>query len=199
MAALLFDIGNVLVTFDFQSCVRRLMERSSSSNEQTQAAISRHKDMFESGQMEEGEFVELVSKEIGFEGSASDFIEIWCDIFALNEPMAATLATLPREIPAYLLSNTNGPHLRFLLERFSIFKHFKGGVYSHEAKCMKPLPGIYEQAMASYNLDPATTFYVDDLIANIDTGRALGFTSHHYDPAQHVSLHRELNEWLRLA
>ena len=109
---------------------------------------------------------------------------------------ALTLATLPRKVPAYLLSNTNAPHLEWLLEQFSIFKHFEGGIYSHEAKTMKPEPGMYEQAVAKFDLDPAQTFYVDDLIANIETGRRLGFVSHHYDPQNHSVLHHELNTWL---
>jgi len=75
---------------------------------------------------------------VDFNGTKEDFLDIWCDIFALNEPMALTLATLPQRLPAYLFSNTNGPHLRYLLDRFAIFKHFDDGIYSHEAKCMKP-------------------------------------------------------------
>ena len=61
---------------------------------------------------------------------------------------------------------------------------------------MKPASGMYEQAVATFDLDPAQTFYVDDLIANIETGRRLGFVSHHYDPQNHNALHQELNAWL---
>ena len=194
--ALLFDIGNVLVTFDFNRSAARMAERSHLTAQQIHDAIAPLKNPFESGQMPPQEFMFRAMDAIDFQGSADEFQRMWCDIFALNEPMALTLATLPRKLPAYLLSNTNAPHLEWLLGQFSIFKHFDGGIYSHEAKTMKPEPGMYEQALAKFDLDPAQTFYVDDLIANIETGRRLGFVSHHYDPQNHSALHHELNTWL---
>jgi len=193
---LLFDIGNVLVTFDFNRSAARMAERSPMGQQQIFDAIAPIKVPFEAGQMSPDEFIFRAMDAIDFQGTKEDFRHMWCDIFALNEPMALTLATLPRKVPAYLLSNTNAPHLEWLLEQFSIFKHFEGGIYSHEAKTMKPEPGMYEQAVAKFDLDPAQTFYVDDLIANIETGRRLGFVSHHYDPQNHSVLHHELNTWL---
>lgn len=196
MPALLFDIGNVLVTFDFSRSAARMAERSPLSQQQIFDMIAPLKVPFESGQMPAEEFIFRSMDAIDFQGTKEEFRHMWCDIFALNEPMALTLATLPRKLPAYLLSNTNAPHLEWLLDQFSIFKHFDGGIYSHEAKTMKPEPGMYEQALAKFDLDPAQTFYVDDLIANIETGRRLGFVSHHYDPQNHSALHHELNTWL---
>lgn len=196
MPALLFDIGNVLVTFDFNRSASRMAERSHLTAQQIHDAIAPLKNPFESGQMPPQEFMFRAMDAIDFQGSTEEFQRMWCDIFALNEPMALTLATLSCKLPAYLLSNTNAPHLEWLLGQYSIFKHFDGGIYSHEAKTMKPAPGMYEQAIARYDLDPTQTFYVDDLIANIDTGRQLGFVSHHYDPKNHSALHTELNNWL---
>jgi len=198
MPALLFDIGNVLVTFDFNRSAARMAERSSLAIAQIFEAITPLKVPLESGQMPAEEFIFRAMDAIEFQGNAEEFSRLWSDIFALNEPMALTLATLPRKIPAYLFSNTNGPHKHWLLSQFSVFKHFDGGIYSHEAKCMKPDASIYEQAMAEFALDPAETFYVDDLIANIETGRRLGFVCHHYDPQNHSALHTELNTWLNL-
>lgn len=195
-AALLFDIGNVLVTFDFNRASARMAERSTMSQEEIIAAITPFKGPFESGLMPDEEFIFRATDAIDFHGSGEEFRDMWCDIFALNEPMALTLATLPREIPAYLFSNTNGLHLEWLLGKFAIFKHFQGGVYSHLARSMKPEPGMFEEAIATYGIDPARTFYVDDLIANIETGRRLGFVCHHYNPRHHPALHQELNTWL---
>lgn len=196
MPALLFDIGNVLVTFDFVRSAKRMAERSHLTAQQIHDAIAPLKNPFESGAMPAPEFIFRAMDAIDFQGSAEEFRLLWCDIFALNEPMSLTLATLPRKLPAYLLSNTNAPHLEWLLGQFSIFKHFDGGIYSHEARTMKPESGMYEQAIEKFGLDPAQTFYVDDLIANIQTGRRLGFVSHHYDPQNHSALHTELNTWL---
>jgi len=196
MRALLFDIGNVLVTFDLRRGISRLAERSPLSQQAIVEVITPLKEPFESGRMSEAEFVFRSMDGADFNGTKEDFLDIWCDIFTLNEPMALTLATLPQKLPAYLFSNTNGPHLRFLLERFAIFKHFDGGIYSHEAQCMKPADGMYEQAIVRFELDPAQTFYADDLPANIATGRRLGFVSYQYDPTDHAPFHQALNQWI---
>lgn len=196
MPALLFDIGNVLVTFDFNRAALRMAERSPLRKDAIMEAIAPFKNPLESGQMPDSEFVYRAMEAIDFQGSTAEFKDMWCDIFALNEPMALTLATLPRKVPAYLFSNTNGLHLDWLLGRFAIFKHFDGGIYSHTARVMKPQPGMYEQAVTTFGLDPAQTLYVDDLSPNIQTGKDLGFVCHHYDPANHSALHQHLNTWL---
>lgn len=196
MPALLFDIGNVLVTFDFTQAIARLAERSSVGKQGVIDAIEPIKQRLESGTMSEDEFVFRAMDQIDFEGTGEQFREIWSDIFAANAPMAATLATVPESLPMYLLSNTNGLHLRWLKSKFAIFKHFSGGVYSHEAKCMKPQDAIYQQAIRQFGLDPAQTVYVDDLEPNIVTGRKLGFQSYHYAPARHDDFHQRLQAWL---
>lgn len=196
MAALLFDIGNVLLTFDFRHAASRMAERSKLKQEEIMKAITPFKNPLESGQMPDAEFLYRATEAIDFQGSTAEFRDLWCDIFALNDPMAKTLAALPRQVPAYLFSNTNGLHLDWMQSRYGIFKHFQGGIYSHLAKAMKPHPGMYEQAIATYGLDPASTFYVDDLLPNIQTGQALGFVCHLYDPTNHAALHTELNTWL---
>ena len=196
MAALLFDIGNVLLTFDFQRAAARMAERSTLKQEEIIEAIAPFKNPLESGLMPDQEFMFRAMEAIDFQGSSEEFQDMWCDIFALNEPMALTLATLPRKLPAYLFSNTNGLHLDWMLGRYAVFKHFDGGIYSHTAKAMKPLAGMYEQVVSTYGVDPAQTFYVDDLLPNIQTGRELGFVCHHYDPQNHAALHQELNAWL---
>ncbi len=196
MPALLFDIGNVLVTFDFDRCAQRLAQFSPLSPAQIHAAIAPFKGPLESGAMPEAEFFAKSIEALAFSGSPAQFEEIWCDIFTLNAPMAATLAGLPKRLPAYLFSNTNDPHKRWLLEKFEVFHHFQHGIYSHEAKCMKPDDAFYHEAIRQFHLDPATTFYVDDLAANIATGRRLGFQCFHYDPAHHEELHIALHAWL---
>jgi glucose-1-phosphatase len=194
--ALLFDIGNVLVSFDFSRCARALAAHSPLGEADILEAISPLKDPLESGQCSSETFVAQSMTAIRYQGSAEDFRQAWCDIFAPLIGMAETLATLPKKLPAYLLSNTSGLHKDFLLQNFDIFQHFQGGIFSHEAKTMKPAPGMYEQAIAKFGLDPAQTYYVDDLAANIETGRSLGFVSFHYDPTQHQALDLALRQWL---
>ena len=65
---------------------------------------------------------------------------------------------------------------------------FTGATYSHEAKASKPHRSIYETACRSHGLDPRTTFFIDDLAANIATARELRFQAHHYHHERHDEL-----------
>jgi HAD superfamily hydrolase (TIGR01509 family) len=79
-------------------------------------------------------------------------------------------------------------HVEGLFRDFPVFQRFTGATYSHEAGASKPHPKIYEIACRSHGLDPRTTFFIDDLAANIATGRELGFHAHHYHHDRHDEL-----------
>ena len=82
-------------------------------------------------------------------------------------------------------------------QNFDVFSLFEGGVYSHEARCMKPHEPIYREVIQQFALEPAQTFYIDDLAANIVTGQRLGLQCHPYDPNQHERLVHELAAWMK--
>lgn len=47
-------------------------------------------------------------------------------------------------------------------------------VYSHEVRCMKPDPRIYEIALDRLDVTPGQTLFLDDLQANVDGALAVG-------------------------
>ena len=57
-----------------------------------------------------------------------------------------------------------------------------------EAGASKPGRRIFEIAIARLGLEPARTFFIDDLLPNIETARALGFICHHYHHEKHAAL-----------
>ena len=185
--AFLFDIGNVILGFDFGIAIERLRDFGITHDDPL-SHISEIKERYEAGGIDDEEFVELAIADLGFTGSGTDFIAIWQDIFHENEPMVESIRALADQgRPLFLLSNTNGLHVEHILRQYPIFSVFAGGVYSHEAKSMKPAPPMYEQAIERFGLSPAETLYVDDLPANIETGLALGFQTHQYDLRDHAA------------
>ncbi len=197
--ALLCDIGNVIVTFDFSIAAARLAALSGNPAETVLDRLHHLKLPFEDGRMTDTEFVARAMEEIGFRGSAAEFESAWCEIFAPNAPMNATLERAASALPLYLLSNTSGLHKDHLFATHPVFGLFRDGVYSYSARCSKPDRRIFEIAIERFQLDPAQTFYIDDLNANIETARALGFAAHHYDPHRHAELDAALGRWLSAA
>lgn len=182
----LFDIGNVICAFDFDPMIARLKERSTDAGADPISRFIETKESYESGNSSDDAFIAHVTEAIGFLGDHEEFVSIWTEIFSENQPMTAAIETLAAAgHPLYLLSNTNGLHVEYLLKTFPVFEHFSGGVYSHEAKAIKPLDQIYEIAFERYSLNPEETYYVDDLPRNIEAGNRFGLISHQYHMREH--------------
>ena len=194
--AFLFDIGNVIVRFDFSRAVRAVAALSDVADEagalRRMDAVKLH---YEDGQISRADFLREVFAILGYRGTEAQFIAAWQDIFWANEPMIALVRRLHGKFPLFLLSNTNDMHVEGLFRDFDVFRLFTGATYSHEAKASKPHRAIYEIACRTHGLDPRTTFFIDDLAANIATARELHFQTHHY----HHDRHDELTAAIRAA
>ena len=187
--AFLFDIGNVLVRFDFSRALRAVAALSDVADEaEALHRIDAVKLEYEDGQVSRADFLHEAFRILGYRGSEAQFIAAWQGIFSENEPMTALVRALHGKFPLYLLSNTNDMHVEGLFRDFPVFAHFTGAMYSHEAKASKPHRDIYEIARRTHGLDPSETFFVDDLAANIATARDLGFHAHHYHHERHGEL-----------
>jgi len=185
-SALLFDIGNVILPFDFGPALARLRGRSKIAEPAAWRKFEALKIAYESGQLDRAGFLAAVRHTVGFAGEESDFASIWSDIFTPNPAMEAFIeAQAAAGRPLYLLSNTNDLHVEYFTARFPIFGRFGGAVYSHEEKLCKPDPAIFRVAIERFGLQPADTLYLDDLAPNIAAARELGFQTLLYDWRQH--------------
>jgi glucose-1-phosphatase len=173
--ALVFDIGNVLVPFDWQIFHRRL--RADCPNLPTEAEKQFREMMIriEVGEMTGETFTEQAVRAIGFQGDHRTFLSIWNGIFSSNIPMEQTILALKERFPLFLLSNTSELHLAYLMQNWTVLQHFQDGVYSFRARCAKPDRRIFETAIKQFGLRPESTVYIDDLPANVDSALNLGF------------------------
>jgi putative hydrolase of the HAD superfamily len=194
--AFLFDIGNVLVRFDFSRAVRALAALSGFSDETAALArLDAVKPAYEDGTIPRAEFLRQACEALGYRGTEAQFVAAWQGIFWENAPMVSLVRSLHGRFPLFLLSNTNDMHVEGLFRDFDFFRVFSGATYSHVAKASKPHRAIYETACREHGLEPRTTFFIDDLAANIATAREMRFCAHHY----HHERHGELTAALRAA
>lgn len=190
----LFDIGKVILNFDFGLGVERIHLRCSKVGAHgILPAIADLTNELESGRISTADYVGEVSERLGFSGSTDDFIRAFEDIFTPNAAMVDLIGQLKQNgHRLYLLSNTNDIHVPFFTREYPVFKHFSGAVYSHREGVMKPEPAIYQAAIQKFGLTPECTIYIDDLEANVIGGREAGLLGIHYDPNQHSTLLDEL-------
>lgn len=189
--AILFDIGNVLARFDFEKAVRGLARDSAAPPEEIRAVLDHYHPDHETGRLSSEEYAQKVCAKISYQGSQLTFREVYCDIFTVHEPMWDFIATLPAGIRRVLFSNTSEFHQDWLFAWHPAFAGFHDGVYSWSALCMKPDESIYRQALEKLGLPPEKVAYIDDLPANIETGRRMGLQAFAYHPDRHADF---LNE-----
>jgi glucose-1-phosphatase len=192
--ACLFDIGNVLVSFDYARTFPGLAPKMSRSLEEIKLHFSEVIEELETGRLSSDAFVATAMEFIGSGVSREEFLKAFTEIFEPIEPVWEVVEIVRETVPVHLFSNTSELHERHLFETFPRFSRFHGGFYSWRLGLMKPDAGIYENALRTLGLAAKEVAYVDDLPANIATARRLGFRSHQYDRNRHEDLVRFLEE-----
>jgi epoxide hydrolase-like predicted phosphatase len=193
--ALIFDIGNVLVPFDWQRANGRLRVCCANLTTHAEKDFRELITRFEVGEMTGETFVRLATRTIGFKGNEREFIAIWNNIFSSNPLMERTILVLKERFPLFLLSNTSDLHLAYLKLNFEVLQYFLDGVYSFQAKYAKPDRRIFETAIKQFGLKPENTAYIDDLEANVRSASNLGFKAIRYELTKHAEFEQRLAEF----
>jgi putative hydrolase of the HAD superfamily len=189
----LFDIGRVLLDFDFESSLSRLLPADCPDPRERLERLLERKDEFESGAVDPDAYVKWALGVLGSKATADEFRHAWQRIFTPNEPMWQNVRKLSSAGHRLILfSNTNAIHCPWVFDEYPEFALFDEAVLSFEVGAIKPHPPIYQHAVDVHDLDPASTLYIDDLPDNIATGREFGFLCHQY----HLNDHDAFEKWL---
>jgi HAD superfamily hydrolase (TIGR01509 family) len=184
--AVVFDLGKVLLDFDYGIAVARLQERCRLSTRELQALINQSPLLlqYEANRLSTAQFFAEVQAASGFCGSLAEFRESFADIFTAVEPMVDLHRELrARGIPTYVFSNTNEIAVQHIRDRFPFFREFDGYVLSYEHNAMKPDPALYEIVERVACFRGRHLLYIDDRPENIATGFARGWrTTLHTSP-----------------
>ncbi len=195
--AFLFDIGKVIIHFDFSKTVAAIGDRCNNMPvEEILGSVTDLTQELEIGKIQPQEFVERVTDRVGFTGQPEELIGAFEDVFELNQPMVDFIEARHREdFPLYLLSNTNGIHVPFFSREYEVFSLFSGAVYSHEVGLMKPDPAIFQIAIENFSLNPEKTVYTDDLAGNCQTARKVGFQTIEYCREHHTDFLEQIDSF----
>lgn len=173
-----FDLGKVLVEFDYSIAGRRIAAQAKLSPSDVQKFLD-HSPLlyrYESGGMTREEFFRAVCEGTGFHGTMEEFADFFADIFTEMPAMTALHAELRRRgTRTYILSNTNDIAITHIRRRFPFFANFDGYVLSYEVGAMKPAPKIYEALETMSGKRGAEILYLDDRQENLDAAVARGW------------------------
>ena len=177
-AIVVFDLGKVLVDFDYSIAGRRIAAQADLPPDEVQHFFDHSPLLFhyEIGLMTRRAFFQAVCEGTGFRGSLEAFAEFFADIFTEMPAMTALHAELrQRGIPTYIFSNTNDLAVTHIRRRFPFFANFDGYILSYEVGALKPQPKIYEALEKLARRRGAQILYLDDRKENVDAASARGW------------------------
>ncbi len=192
--AILFDIGNVLLSFDYARTFPSLAAKTPRSFAEVHGHLSGMSGDLESGRLTSEDFIASAVEFLGGGVTPEEFHESFTGIFQPIAPVWELVERVRRRVPVYLFSNTSEIHEAHIFRHFPQFSVFTGGFYSWRLGAMKPEPGMYQAALTTLGLRGQEIAYVDDLPANIETGRGFGFHSLQYDRSRHHELEQFLDQ-----
>jgi len=177
-SVVVFDLGKVLVDFDYSIAARTLGPRSKLSPADLQFLLCQSPLLcqYERGEITTAQFHRGVCAAAGFELPEHVFAACFAEIFSEIAPMIALHAALRAAgVPTWIFSNTNEIAARHIRNRFPFFSNFDGYVLSYEHGAMKPVPKIYEIIELQTGQTGAAILYLDDRAENIAAGLERGW------------------------
>jgi FMN phosphatase YigB (HAD superfamily) len=184
--AVVFDLGKVLVDFDYGIAARALAARSRVPVEQMRHVIDQSPLLvtYEMGELATKLFYNQVCEATGFCGEIDEFGRLFGDIFTPIDEMIDLHAKLRESgIPTYIFSNTNELAVAHIRRTFPFFSNFDGYIYSFEEAAMKPSAAIYEAVERRVGHSRSAILYIDDRLENIEAGRQRSWqVIHHSSP-----------------
>jgi len=175
---LIFDLGKVLVDFDYTIAARKIAARSAKSPGDLDVFLSSSPLLveYESGRLTRRQFYDSVCHAIGFQGDLQEFGGYFADIFTEIPGTVALHAELRRRgFQTYIFSNTNDLAIEHIRRNFPFFQDFDGYIFSYEVGGMKPQPEIYAAMEALADRRGPDLVYLDDRAENIAAGAARGW------------------------
>jgi len=173
-----FDLGKVLVDFDYSIAARKVAARSARAAEHLRSFLESSPLLvqFETGRLTRRDFFGEICQATGFQGTMEGFGEFFADIFTAIPPMIELHAGLRRRgIPTYIFSNTNDLAIEHIRRNFPFFRNFDGYIFSYKVGAMKPDAKIYEALEKLTGRRRAEILYLDDRPENVAGGAARGW------------------------
>ncbi|MGA2268395.1 MAG: HAD family phosphatase [Bryobacteraceae bacterium] len=191
--AVIFDLGKVLVYFDFQRGFQALegfCPHTAAEIRQRLAATDLV-ERFETGLIEPHDFVADLSRILDLDVEYDRFCRLWSSIFTDPLIPEAMLEGLAARYRLLLLSNTNAIHFEMIRENYPLLlRHFHERILSYEVHAMKPRREIFQAAMERSGCRPEECFYTDDIAAYVEAAQRLGIDAVQFESL--AQLEREL-------
>jgi 2-haloacid dehalogenase len=188
ISTVVFDIGNVLITWDRRNLYRKLipdaaeMERflAEVCNTAWHEPQDAGEDCAEATAALKARFPQHGALIDAFYGRFGEMLG--GEIPGMEQIVMGLKA---RNLPVYGLSNWPAEMFHHA-EAYNILSHLDGIIVSGREKVKKPDPRLFHALFARFEIEPARTLFIDDVADNVATGIALGMNGHLFRDAERL-------------
>ena len=174
---IIFDLGNVIVSFDHRKTSKRLADAFKHADEviYEKTVASELVREYNLGKISTDEFIAAINREFGGQVGYEDFYAAWNCTF-LPEPIVSEglIEALSEKYKLLILSDTNEMHFDFIRENYRILSHFDDFVVSHKVNVVKPSAEIFQKAVEIASCLPEECLFIDDIAANVEGAQKFG-------------------------
>ena len=191
--SVIFDIGNVLITFDKLLACEELTTytKEKTADEIHKLLVGEDLEhLLETGTISETQFAKKALTKINAQGlDEKKFLEIWSDVYEGNNEIIDLLNELhERSVPMAIVS-TNSTVAYAACRKFEtvrLFEDWKAPIIlSHEVGVTKPNEKIFRLALEALGCEAKDAAFIDDITENIEAAKNLGMAGIEYNAKVH--------------
>ena len=183
ISVVVFDLGNVLLPFDYSIAVNRLNAIAPRLGDRFYAynkgQYNFHRS-FERGDVSNEDFITTMLTELNNKLSSESFCRIYSEIFTENTAVTSLLPSLKKNYKLFLLSNTNAIHQEYGWKNYSFLQYFERLILSHEVNSVKPEQKIYKEVEKYSCLPSSEHIFIDDVFEYAEAAKNNGWQAINY-------------------
>ncbi|QND49802.1 HAD family phosphatase [Rhizobium lusitanum] len=184
---IVFDIGKVLVHYDPSLPYSRIIP-DDAERDWFLANVCTHEWNIEQDRgrtWEEAEAL-LIAEHPEREEQIRAFRKHWHEMVphAYDDSIAIFEGLIAEGCDVTMLTNFASDTFREAQARFDFLNKPRGVTVSGDIGLIKPDVAIYEAHVKSFGLDPASTIFIDDSLANVEGAKAAGWHAVHFTGAE---------------
>ena len=187
----IFDLGRVLVDFDFKQVVRNLRAHTSLTEEQIYDYFAKTPlwDRFERGQIDPPHFFAQLEKDLALKDLSFDaFSALWSSIFTEMPESVAILSELRGRYKLAMLSNVNVMHWEHIRSKHAFMDWFDHPIASYAVGHRKPDEEIFRIVLRTAGVSAQKAVFIDDIESHIHAAKAAGIRAYQFTSAAQLRL-----------
>ncbi len=177
-SAIVFDLGNVLIPFDYDFLINKLNKIKPNLGKNFIEFYKQNYHIhrsFEKGNLERKDFIAKMLEVCEDRLDEITFCNYFSEIFSVNNDVVGLLPKLKQNYKLFLLSNTNPIHKEFGYGHFEFLKLFDKMFLSHEVGVIKPEPEFYKAVENYSGISSEELIFIDDIEDYAEGAKKLGW------------------------